>query len=64
MCFLEKRHGKGQEGPQGSSVTLNAYLVALWKSIIFPVYNVRMLLVIPLIAYSGLQQAFVWYFLD
>ncbi|CAK7333835.1 unnamed protein product [Dovyalis caffra] len=35
-------------------------LVSLLKSVITPLLDIRMLLTIPLIAYSGLQQAFVW----
>jgi hypothetical protein len=60
MCFLQKRDGKGQEDQQDSSVTLYTSLASLWKSIIFPLSNVQILFIIPLIAYSGLQQAFVW----
>uniref|UniRef100_A0A5B7AEU8 Putative UNC93-like protein 3 n=1 Tax=Davidia involucrata TaxID=16924 RepID=A0A5B7AEU8_DAVIN len=54
MCFLHKRDGKGEEGQPYSSVA------SLSKSVITPFLDVRMLLIIPLSAYSGLQQAFVW----
>lgn len=60
MCFLQKRDGKEQEDLQDSSASLYASLVSLWKSAIVLLSNVQMLLIIPLIAYSGLQQAFVW----
>lgn len=60
MCFLHKRDGKGEEDPQGSSLSFYASLLSLSKSIITPLFDVRMLLIMPLMAYSGLQQAFVW----
>ncbi|KAA8516456.1 hypothetical protein F0562_016749 [Nyssa sinensis] len=60
MCFLHKRDGKGEEGQPDSSVSFYSSVVSLSKSIITPLFDVRMLLIIPLIAYSGLQQAFVW----
>ncbi|KAI3474075.1 hypothetical protein Pfo_028863 [Paulownia fortunei] len=47
MCFLSKRNGK-EERLQDSPSMMNLLL------------DKRILLVIPLIAYSGLQQAFVW----
>uniref|UniRef100_A0A5B7AJJ7 Putative UNC93-like protein 3 n=1 Tax=Davidia involucrata TaxID=16924 RepID=A0A5B7AJJ7_DAVIN len=58
MCFLHKRDGKAEEGQPDSSVSSS--VVSLSKSIITPLFDVRMLLIIPLFAYSGLQQAFVW----
>lgn len=60
MCFLSKRVDGGVEGPKESSVSLYSSLTSLSKSVITPLLDVRMLLIIPLIAYSGLQQAFVW----
>ncbi|XP_021804395.1 LOW QUALITY PROTEIN: UNC93-like protein 3 [Prunus avium] len=60
MCFLHKRDGKGEEDPQSSSLSFYASLLSVSKSIITPLFDVRMLLIIPLMAYSGLQQAFVW----
>ncbi|EXC31024.1 hypothetical protein L484_021326 [Morus notabilis] len=60
MCFLQRRDSKGEAGPQYSSNTLYASVISLSKSVITPLLNVRMILVIPLMAYSGLQQAFVW----
>ncbi|XP_062005266.1 UNC93-like protein 3 [Rosa rugosa] len=59
MCFLNKRGIKGEEA-QGSSPNFYASVVSLSKTVIRPLYDVRMLLIIPLMAYSGLQQAFVW----
>lgn len=60
MCFLSKRAGKEEDEPAESSVSLYSSLTSVSKSVIAPLLDVRMLLIIPLIAYSGLQQAFVW----
>ncbi|KAK3031693.1 hypothetical protein RJ639_035279 [Escallonia herrerae] len=60
MCFLRKRDGKKEEGLQKSAVSFYSSVVSLSKSVITPLYDIRLLLIIPLIAYSGLQQAFVW----
>lgn len=60
MCFLHKRGGKEEEDPQDSSLNFYALVLSLSKTVIRPLYDVRMLLIIPLMAYSGLQQAFVW----
>ncbi|KAK4419099.1 UNC93-like protein 3 [Sesamum alatum] len=59
MCFLSKRNGK-EERLQGSPVSFSSSIGSLLKSILILLLDVRILLVIPLIAYSGLQQAFVW----
>ncbi|OVA03523.1 Ion channel regulatory protein [Macleaya cordata] len=61
MCFLHKRDDDGRgEGPPKPPPTLFASVVSLWDLVIAPLLDKRMLLIIPLIAYSGLQQAFVW----
>ncbi|KAJ9186227.1 hypothetical protein P3X46_005754 [Hevea brasiliensis] len=60
MCFLSKRDAKREEGLENSSVNICSSLISLSKSVITPLLDIRMILVIPLIAYSGLQQAFVW----
>ncbi|KAM3688926.1 hypothetical protein ACB098_09G007500 [Castanea mollissima] len=60
MCFLTKKTDEGESRQPDSSVSFYSNLVSLSKSVINPLFDVRMLLVIPLIAYSGLQQAFVW----
>ncbi|KAF5955016.1 hypothetical protein HYC85_007872 [Camellia sinensis] len=60
MCFLQKRNAKGEETLPDSSINFYSSIVSLSKSVIAPLFNLRMLLIIPLIAYSGLQQAFVW----
>ena len=60
MCFLTKRNHNAEEGSQDSSVGLYSTVVSLSKSLITLLFDARMLLTIPLIAYSGLQQAFVW----
>lgn len=57
MAFLKKRDGEETEGQRDSSVS---FLVSLWKHVITPLCDRRLLLIVPLIAYSGLQQAFVW----
>lgn len=60
MCFLQKRDPKQEEGLQDSSVSFYSLMVSLSNSVINPLCDRRLLLIIPLIAYSGLQQAFVW----
>uniref|UniRef100_A0A0E0JBB4 UNC93-like protein 3 n=1 Tax=Oryza nivara TaxID=4536 RepID=A0A0E0JBB4_ORYNI len=54
MCLLSKRDEKGNNAPTHSSFG------AMMKYIVAPLKDRRMILIIPLIAYSGLQQAFVW----
>ena len=54
MCLLSKRDEKEDNAPTHSSFG------AMLKYIVAPLKDRRMLLTIPLIAYSGLQQAFVW----
>jgi len=54
MCLLSKRDEKRDNTPTHSSFG------AMLKYIIAPLKDQRMLLTIPLIVYSGLQQAFVW----
>ncbi|XP_025807753.1 UNC93-like protein 3 isoform X4 [Panicum hallii] len=54
MCLLSKRDEKRDNAPTHSSFG------AMLKYIVAPLKDRRMLLTIPLIAYSGLQQAFVW----
>lgn len=60
MCFLRKTDSKEEKGPVVSSACFFPSVVSLLKSVITPLLDIRMLLIIPLIAYSGLQQAFVW----
>ncbi|CAN1805770.1 UNC93-like protein 3 [Linum perenne] len=61
MCFISKRDAKrDDEGATESPNNFCYSLGSLTKSIITPLLDVRMWLIIPLIAYSGLQQAFVW----
>ncbi|KAE9590975.1 putative Ion channel regulatory protein, UNC-93 [Lupinus albus] len=62
MCFLSKRSGntKGENELSGADAGLYASLKSLSKSLTNALSDVRMLLIIPLIAYSGLQQVFVW----
>ena len=54
MCLLSKRDEKKDNASTHSSFG------AMLKYIVAPLMDRRMLLTIPLIAYSGLQQAFVW----
>ncbi|XP_044474394.1 UNC93-like protein 3 [Mangifera indica] len=60
MCFLHKDDGKGEKGSADAPVNFYSYVLSLSKSVITPLFDIRMILIIPLIAYSGLQQAFVW----
>lgn len=60
MCFLRKIDGKEEKVSADSSVSFCSAVVSRLKSVITPLLDIRMLLIIPLIAYSGLQQAFVW----
>lgn len=60
MAFLKKRDCEETEGQRDSSVSFYTSLVSLWKHVITPLCDTRLLLIVPLIAYSGLQQAFVW----
>lgn len=60
MCFLRKRDSREERASPEYPASFRSSLVSLSKSVINPLFDVRMLLVIPLIAYSGLQQAFVW----
>uniref|UniRef100_A0A453JXY3 Uncharacterized protein n=2 Tax=Aegilops tauschii subsp. strangulata TaxID=200361 RepID=A0A453JXY3_AEGTS len=54
MCLLSKRDEKQDHSSAHSSFG------DMLKSIGAPLKDRRMLLLIPLMAYSGLQQAFVW----
>ncbi|XP_052170827.1 UNC93-like protein 3 isoform X2 [Diospyros lotus] len=60
MCLLRKRDAKREEGLADSSASFCSSMVSLSKSVITPLLDPKMLLLAPLIAYSGLQQAFVW----
>jgi len=61
MFFIRKIDGEDGKGPVGSPVGLVDSLASLPRMIITPLLDIRMLLIVPLLAYSGLQQAFVWY---
>ncbi|XP_047044924.1 UNC93-like protein 3, partial [Lolium rigidum] len=54
MCLLSKRDEKRHNDSTHSSFG------AMLKYIVAPLKDQKMILLIPLIAYSGLQQAFVW----
>lgn len=60
MFFLSKRSSDEEEGPTDASISTYTSLASLPKLLVRTLSDVRMLLIIPLIAYSGLQQAFVW----
>ncbi|KAI3837117.1 hypothetical protein MKW92_035172 [Papaver armeniacum] len=60
MCFLSKRDDDGRDRAAPKSSTFLDSVVSLWDLVVAPLLDKRMLLIIPLIAYSGLQQAFVW----
>lgn len=55
MLFLSRRDDKEEGLP-----TQQQSFGSLLKSIIAPLMEIRVLLLIPLIGYSGLQQAFIW----
>ncbi|PWA99120.1 major facilitator superfamily protein [Artemisia annua] len=59
MAFLKKRDGE-EEGERDSSPGFYNLLVSLWEQVVTPLCDTRLLLIVPLIAFSGLQQAFVW----
>ncbi|XP_077213037.1 UNC93-like protein 3 isoform X2 [Tasmannia lanceolata] len=59
MCFLHKRDGKREDRPAPSANILSS-IISLLKLAIAPLRDKRMQLIIPFLAYSGLQQAFVW----
>ncbi|KAK8561805.1 hypothetical protein V6N13_149043 [Hibiscus sabdariffa] len=60
MCFLHKIDDKEEKVSEDSSVSFCSAVISRLKSVITPLLDFKMLLIIPLIAYSGLQQAFVW----
>ncbi|XP_058740214.1 UNC93-like protein 3 [Vicia villosa] len=63
MCFLHKGSGnskKGYEHSEAADAGESKSLKSLCRSLTSALSDVKMLLIIPLIAYSGLQQAFVW----
>ncbi|OMO66191.1 hypothetical protein CCACVL1_21270 [Corchorus capsularis] len=60
MCFIRKSDDNEEKVSADSSVSVFSVLASRLKSVITPLLDKRMLLIIPLIAYSGLQQAFVW----
>lgn len=61
LCFLNKRDNEGLDllTPKASPSFCESVFF-LWDLVVAPLLDKRMLLIIPLIAYSGLQQAFVW----
>lgn len=60
LCFLSRRTDQNKEELSDTGVGVCSSLKSLTKSHTDSFSDVRMLLIIPLIAYSGLQQAFVW----
>ncbi|XP_010553029.1 PREDICTED: UNC93-like protein 3 [Tarenaya hassleriana] len=60
MCFIRKNEVEDGKEAKGSSVGFYDSVVSLPRMIITPLLNKRMVLIVPLLAYSGLQQAFVW----
>ncbi|XP_048493398.1 UNC93-like protein 3 isoform X2 [Beta vulgaris subsp. vulgaris] len=59
MCFLSRRD-VSLEQPNESSISCFSFVAFVAKSVVTPLFDTRILLIIPLFAYSGLQQAFVW----
>ncbi|KAB1224042.1 UNC93-like protein 3 [Morella rubra] len=60
MCFLSKRNHNREDELLDPSFGLCSTAISLLKSLTTLLTDVRILLMIPLITYSGLQQAFVW----
>ncbi|GJX30677.1 hypothetical protein Tco_0240532 [Tanacetum coccineum] len=60
MAFLKKRDDEEIEGERDYSPGFYTLLVSLWKQVVTSLCDTRLLLIVSLIAYSGLQQAFVW----
>ncbi|KAK7396509.1 hypothetical protein VNO78_17562 [Psophocarpus tetragonolobus] len=60
MVFLRKRSVNGKGEQELADAGACASLKTLSKSLASALSDIKMLLAIPLIAYSGLQQAFVW----
>lgn len=60
MCFLRRKDGIIDEQSKESSVSCVSFVVSVAKTVVKPLFDIRILLIIPLFAYSGLQQAFVW----
>ncbi|KAL0915744.1 hypothetical protein M5K25_013198 [Dendrobium thyrsiflorum] len=54
MCFLSKRDEKAD------GLLSHTSIGHLLKSVVVPLLETRIQLIIPLMVYSGLQQAFVW----
>ncbi|MFS8032562.1 hypothetical protein Hanom_Chr17g01559211 [Helianthus anomalus] len=48
-----------KQGEKDSSLGLYTFLLSLWKQVMTPLCDLRLVLIIPLIAFSGLQQAFL-----
>ncbi|GAB4833794.1 hypothetical protein Ancab_032043 [Ancistrocladus abbreviatus] len=60
MCFLHKTDNKEEDNPEASSIGFFSIVAFVSKLVIAPLSDIRLLLIIPFFAYSGLQQAFVW----
>ncbi|KAK8512275.1 hypothetical protein V6N13_097074 [Hibiscus sabdariffa] len=60
MFFIRKTDDKEEKVSEDLPVSFYSAVASRLKYVILPLLDIRMLLVIPLIAYSGLQSAFVW----
>ncbi|KAK6942931.1 Ion channel regulatory protein, UNC-93 [Dillenia turbinata] len=58
MCFLSKDESRTEKRNTESSISWFSSLVSLLKSVVVLLLDIKMLLIIPHIEYSGLQQAF------
>lgn len=61
MCILSNGRFTEKEEEQDSSIDFYSSVVSFSKAVVALLLDIRILLVIPLIAYSGFQQTFVWW---
>lgn len=60
MCLLHRREVTSKDQSNDSPKSCCSFVASVAKAVVSPLFDLRMLLIIPLLAYSGLQQAFVW----
>lgn len=60
MCFLQKRDDREESLSDPCAADDHSSVKSLLQSVVAPLLDKKMLLVVPLLVYSGLQQAYVW----